>query len=190
MSLCIKPPILSYKGFRYTVLSLASMSHMWCAYQILCLLFAVFTIRAELILFIPTLFYLSGHLSTSTYHAACQFNKTDLRSVFVLERRWMAIIFIGIWALKIKVFGKYSSKRSRWHSNWTSYMHLGTCSVGIEFTYLSLLTNYNGCWWWWLWWHQVHFFMFWTNISIIKCGMKLSIHPQTSTVQPLNFGNG
>ena len=26
--------------------------------------------------------------------------------------------------------------------------------------------------------------------SIIKCGMKLLIHPQTSTVQPLKFGNG
>ena len=26
--------------------------------------------------------------------------------------------------------------------------------------------------------------------SIIKCGMKLHIHSQTSTVQPLKFGNG
>ena len=66
--------------------------------------FFFFILRTEWMMSMPGLVHLSVHLSTCTYSTSCQFDKADLSSVFVLERRWMAIINV-IWALKIKIFG-------------------------------------------------------------------------------------
>ena len=56
------------------------------------------------------------------------------------------------------------------HEVWKTYLEWYTNAIGVEhFKWSSRI---------------------WVIISIMMCGMKLLIHSQTSTVQPLKFGDG